>query len=98
MIGSTEVSPEDCTFSEFPYYLCDLLQVTQILYRSKQQLRYKGSSSVRSSVLIFLLSLWVVPASSASNSTPVDCAHLMAWTAADVPSRKLASGYTPVMR
>src|SRR2546423_11476689 len=51
----------------------------------------KGSSSVRSKSLIFLFLLGFVPCVRAADSGPVDCTHLLAWTAGAVPSRKLIS-------
>ena len=44
---------------------------------------------MRSKVLIFLVLLRIVPCSQAANSGPIDCTHLLAWTAGVVPARKL---------
>ncbi len=46
---------------------------------------------MRSKSLIFGLLLWIVPGCHASTPAPVDCTHLMAWTAGAVPARKLAA-------
>jgi len=45
---------------------------------------------VRSKVLIFIVFLGVVPCMQGANSGPIDCTHLLAWTAGGVPSRKLS--------
>jgi tetratricopeptide (TPR) repeat protein len=46
---------------------------------------------VRSKGLIFLALLGSVPCLRAANPAPIDCTHLLAWTAGGVPSRKLSS-------
>jgi len=51
----------------------------------------KGVPPVRSKVLIFMVLFGVVPCVQAANSGPIDCTHLLAWTAGGVASRKLSS-------
>ena len=46
---------------------------------------------MRSKCLVFVLLLGIVPCTRAAAPGPIDCTHLLAWTAASVPSRKLIS-------
>ena len=46
---------------------------------------------MRSKSLIFIALLWMSTVVHATAPAPVDCGHLIAWTASAVPGRKLAA-------